>query len=173
MKNIAITCALSALLGCHAAAAVVPEQIRLALTGNPTEMLVFWATSNVSTPQTYAPTVWFGTSPATLATVGGTTSNYSAYRIASPFLHHGAATGLTENTFYYYRVSADDPCGKCIQAPIDANACKLCRWEMPTTESVHCSTSQLRQRWVPYPRTPSSFLRTRTWGLSTPSPLQT
>lgn len=86
-----------------------PEQIRLAFTHDPTQMLVAFATSNVSTPVGYQGVIQYGPNSNSLSSVAPTTSsNYTAFNITSFSLHYGVITGLSTATQYCYRVGSDD-----------------------------------------------------------------
>ena len=88
------------------AAAVAPEQVRLALTLDTSVMNVFWATNNVSTPADYAGVVQWGEMFLDANATAETTS-YTIFGYQSSRLHNAAMTGLRESTIYQYRVGSE------------------------------------------------------------------
>jgi hypothetical protein len=88
-----------------ASASDPPEQIRLAVTGAPGELLVAWATSNESSAP-YSPVVLWGNAPGSLTASanGSTHAGYVVFGVRSPRLHSAVMTGLAPGAPVFYSV---------------------------------------------------------------------
>lgn len=114
------------------AQALEPQQLHLALTGVPTEMLVQWVTYNISNGTvSYAPTA--GGAPATadayLTTYTGGLGGWSGW------IHTAVMTGLTPGSMYTYSVGS---------GPENTPA----RWSMPRTFSAAPAPSAALSSYV-------------------------
>jgi len=91
------------LLAAAASADTAPQQVRLSLTGNPSEMVVMWITNDdtATTTVNYAPRSGGATASST-----GYTSYYDwpVPPYESGQIHTAKMTGLNPNTSYWYQV---------------------------------------------------------------------
>jgi len=101
MRNLSLFIVLLIANGMFVRGDTAPQQVHLALTGKPDEMMISWVTYD-STPTS---TVKYGTSSSNLgSTATGSFVNYWLPFYESPPLHSAKLTGLLPNTQYYYQV---------------------------------------------------------------------